>query len=151
MTEIGKVTKIDERIITIKCRPSPACHSCNGGLCGARDRELKVRNTRDLFVSVGDYAEIFLPSSQAVMAGFQVFVLPLILFAAFYLAARHFLGIEAEGPLVLSGLAGLLAGFLFTYIIAQGNRKLPEILRVVEEGEILEIAANCSAGGEPVI
>lgn len=136
MTEIGKVTKIEGDLVTVHCKPSAACHSCNSGMCNVKDREILTRNPGKLPLRTGDYAEIFLPSGQAVKAGLQVFVLPLILFIAFYLGMQKGFGIDREGPLVLSGLAGLALGFLISFFLGRKNRTLPEIVRAVADNEL---------------
>jgi positive regulator of sigma E activity len=142
MTEIGKVTKIDGDRITIHCRPSAACHSCAGGTCGARDREIAARNVRGVALNPGDHVEIFLPSAQAVTAGLKVFILPVSLFAAFYAGAPR-LGVSAEeGPRVLAGLAGLALGFLSVFLISRRSQNLPEVVRVVPEEELQALAAG---------
>jgi positive regulator of sigma E activity len=142
MTEIGRVTKIDGKRVTVLCKPSTACHSCGGGSCGAKDRELTVENTRELPLSEGDYTEVYISSSQAVRSGFQVLVFPLVLFFAFYMAAQKGLGITREGPLVLSGLVGMVAGFFGVYVLSRKNQKLPEIVRLLTEEDVKTAAAE---------
>ena len=141
MTEIGKITRIDGDRVTIRCKPSAACHSCGGGSCGAKDRELTVENTRKLPLNEGDYTEVYISSSQAVRSGFQVLVLPLVLFFAFYMAAQKGLGITGEGPLVFSGLIGLVVGFFGVYVMSRKNQKLPEIVKVLTEEDVKNTAA----------
>lgn len=138
MTEIGKVTKIDGERITIQCKPSAACHSCNSGMCEVKDRELTARNSRKIMLSEGDYAEIFLPSSQILVAGFQVLIMPLILFFLFYFTAKLGFGVTKEGFLVLIGLVGLLIGFLVTYRIGRSNAGLPEVVKKLDENDLRE-------------
>jgi positive regulator of sigma E activity len=147
MTEIGRITKIDGDRVTIRCKPSAACHSCGGGSCGAKDRELTVRNPRGLSLNAGDYTEVYISSSQAVRSGFQVLVLPLLLFFAFYMTAQKALGISGEGPLVLFGLLGLTAGFSAVYVISRKNQRLPEIIRIISE-EDLKSAVSAEAEDE---
>ena len=151
MTEIGKVAKIDGDRVTIHCRPSAACHSCAGGLCSAKDREIIARNHRRITLRPGDSVEIFISTGQALAAGLRVFILPVGLFAAFFAGAPRVLGVAGEGPRVLAGLTGLALGFLFVFLTSRGSGRLPEVVRVVPEEELKALAAaEAERAGVPV-
>jgi positive regulator of sigma E activity len=135
MTEIGKVTKINGAFVTLSCKPSPACRGCGGGACKTRGRELSARNSRNIPLKEGDYAEISLPPVQTLKASLRVFGLPLAAFALFYFCAGYFFGGGAEVPRVLSGLAGLFLAFTAVFFWGRKNADSPEVLRGVQGEE----------------
>ncbi|MCF7929439.1 MAG: SoxR reducing system RseC family protein [Spirochaetales bacterium] len=133
MTEQGTVIKIDDSVITLTCSRSEGCKSCNSSFCSSKSRTFQAENTPDLPVQTGDTVEVFLEPWKAVLAGFQVLILPLILFIAMYLIAENLLGFGGEGANVLMGLAGLVMGFGLSLLISKFKRKtdLPRLTRII--------------------
>lgn len=137
MREIGIVTRIEGDRVLVECKPSAACHSCKGELCAVKNRSIPVKNIHNLPVQVGDRVEIFVPSMQALSAGFQVFGIPLLLFFAFYLSAGYVFPHASEGAQIGLGLLGLGLGFLSMFFWGRKSVQLP-LLEKRFEGPFLE-------------
>ena len=147
MTEIGKVKKIDEGKILIECKAMAACHACGKGSCKEKPRDLTARNSKGFPISIGDFVEVYLPSSQAIFAGFLVFIFPLALFFLVFFTGENVLGLS-QGKAMLTGLIGLALGFFFSYLIARRYANLPEITRVVTLDELGRAAETCEGPRE---
>ncbi|MFQ3619709.1 MAG: SoxR reducing system RseC family protein [Spirochaetales bacterium] len=132
MREVGIVTKIEGDTILLECRPSAACHSCKGGVCGAKNRSIRAKNSSKLPLSVGDIAEIYVPSTQAVSSGVRVLGMPILLFVLFFWGAGHFMSNATEGVQVAFGILGMGLGFGSMYFLGNKTSVLPQIVRKLE-------------------
>jgi positive regulator of sigma E activity len=135
MSGIGKVTKINGAFVTLSCKFSPACDVCGSKICKTRGRELTARNSRNIPLKEGDYAEIFLPPVQTLRAALRVFGLPLAAFILFYFAGGYLLELRAETPRALSGLAGLGLALAAVFFWGRRSAGFPVVLREVEVEE----------------
>jgi len=142
MTEIGRVKRIDGDRVLLQCKALASCHACANGSCNVKGRDLTATNSKSLKIEIGEYVEVYLPSSQAIFSGFLVFIFPLLLFFTTFLAMEKALGF-GQGTAMLAGLGGLLLGFLFSYLVAKRYAKLPEITRMVKPDELLGVAESC--------
>jgi sigma-E factor negative regulatory protein RseC len=105
------------------------CHSCGG--CSER-RILKVSAKNALAASVGDRVVVESSTSRILAAAAIVYVIPLVLFFAFY-AAAAVLGAGETGSVLTS-----LAGFGIGVVIAMAvNRSFKN--KAVTTFEIVEV------------
>ncbi len=134
MTERGIVVRVEGGIAGVRLSAS-SCASCGGcaGVGPAEERTLKAVNRTGRALRAGDEVEVEIHTGRAVLGGFLILVLPLLLFLLFY-GGASLAGIRAEGLRLLGGLAGVGAGLLAT--LAGGKRKkaqeLPEIVRILD-------------------
>jgi len=142
MTEIGRVKRIDGDRVLLQCKALTSCHACGNGSCNAKGRDLTAANSKAFKIEIGEYVEVYLPSSQAIFSGFLVFIFPLLLFFTTFLAMEKAFGF-GQGTAMLAGLGGLVLGFFFSYLVARRYARLPEITRTVMPEELLRAAEPC--------
>ena len=106
------------------------CGTCQiRSRCGISEHTYTARNDEGLELHPGDIVEVFLPPGKTIIAAFNIMILPLLLFLAFFLFASRVLGISSEGVNVLIGLLGLglgLGGNLI-YGKLRSEKSLPQI------------------------
>jgi positive regulator of sigma E activity len=134
VTETGKVTGIEGDIITLRCKPGPACGGCSGAGCGSPGREVMACNTRHIPLKAGDEAEIFMPPVSGVFSALKVFGIPVLAFVLFY-GIAGILAMWKESVCVPAGFAGLILASLVLYFAGRKNAVFPEILRVMEKDQ----------------
>ncbi len=138
MTETAIVRRIDGDIIKLACGQNEGCSSCASSFCSVDTHEFEAVNPKELRVEAGDLVDIYLPPGKTVLAGFLVLIVPLLLFAAGYLIAGELLPETGEGIQAVSGLGGLVVGFLlsFTYSKKRKAASMPVIISVKGKGYI---------------
>ncbi|NOY07654.1 MAG: SoxR reducing system RseC family protein [Spirochaetes bacterium] len=147
MTEKGIVDSIGDDIITILCSENPYCSSCNACEQSEEGKKLKARNPKDLSISTGDFVEIYLSPGKSILAGFMVFIMPIIMFFIFYYSAIYIVGTKIEAIQILFGLSGIAVGFAanFMYGRIRKDSDLPEITRVLNKPDPNEYYAELMA------
>lgn len=131
MTQIGTVREIHDDHILVGCGTKEGCKSCSSTFCSEGDEAVfEAANPKGLQVQPGDRVELYLATGKTIGAGFLVLIVPLALFAAFYLAASALSGSEAASA--VAGIVGLVAGFGLSFLVSKAKRKssLPEITSV---------------------
>jgi len=137
MTERAQVLSVDGPTATVRCDTTEACSSCTSILCNPRARtyEALIDGPAELPERVvpGAVVEVEVPSSGAIGKAVLLFGLPLLLFAAVYLAT----GSDApEVARAAGGFGGLAAGLLATVAIGRAWKDpLPRIVRVYARPE----------------
>lgn len=110
-------------VVTVEVQSQSACSSCeakSGCGTGSLSRVLGRKPIRldvdnDLQVVVGDKVIIGLQEQTLLLSSLLIYSLPLLLLFVFALAGQFLmqgLGLEGEWLVVVSGIAGLLAGLL---------------------------------------
>ncbi len=122
MIEKGTITKIENRLITVKAREHQGCRNCSSSFCSIQTREIQALNRDGLDLRPGDVVDLFLPSGKVVIAGFMVLIFPLLLFFAAY-GLGGLLGIASDTARAFLGAAGLLAGISISYLLFRRNRE----------------------------
>ncbi len=122
MVEKARVLKSEGRIVTLSCG-SPACGSCSGHFCNLRDRIFPALNSGNLPVKEGDIVDVFVAPGKAIVSGFIVLIMPLVLFAVAYWVTGRVSGGASDLVRVAFGLVGLACGFGLAYAV---NRLRPE-------------------------
>jgi positive regulator of sigma E activity len=89
----------------------------------------------DLSIETGQYVEVFVPPVRAIKSGFLVLILPLILFVVGYLVSAS---LETEALRVLSGLGGLVVGFVLVFIFGRSHQADLPMITAVHETEDFE-------------
>lgn len=111
-------------------------HDCQEscGHCSQKDKKesLLVYNKSNLALKAGDRIEIYAAPAKTILAGFLIFIVPLLLFIVFYFAGH--LIFESGDDLIpfLCGLSGIAVGFLLNLAIKliRKEEDLPEITKV---------------------
>lgn len=120
MTERAIVVAVDAQGVTVRCGASEACSSCGSLLCPPRERTYRARVNSDLPVAPGDAVEVEVPERGAATKALLLFGLPIILFAATYIALG---GVASETQRVALGLGGLGAGFGIAMLVSSRLRE----------------------------
>ncbi len=142
----GKVTAIDNKIITIEILDQEICTECgiksdsqfalgckSCGLLTNKDKKyLKAINKFDLPLKKGDAVKVMLSPVKAVKAGFFIFILPLLLFFLCYFLAEQVLFIDTELLKVGAGFAGLIAGYLVVFFRSRllKHKDWPQVISI---------------------
>ncbi len=133
MTERGTVVRVTGERAGVRLG-GVACASCGG--CSGQQREhiVLAQNRTAGALREGDEVEITVPTGEAVLSGFLVLVLPLLLFVPFYFLPQV-LGLTVREEIrVLCGIGGVAIGFLLN-LLAPWRKKaqaLPEIVRRID-------------------
>ncbi len=132
MTEQGTVVRIEKDLVILKFEPREECESCGSTFCSVKERVFTARNSHEFSLQIGDSVVADLPTGKTILAGFMALMLPLLLFAAFYLLSVHLFQVSSEGIKVLFGTAGMGLGFGVTFLVKkiQKGGEYPEIVFV---------------------
>ncbi len=113
---------------------STSCSSGNCAGCSAagKGKLINAANTKKLPIKTGTLIEMEVSSLKALLAGFRVLILPLLLFIAVFMLAGNVFH-TSEGLQVASGFTGLGAGFLLNIFFSRKNRikEMPVIVRIL--------------------
>jgi positive regulator of sigma E activity len=96
---------------------------------------IQVYNPSGFPVKKGDKVEIYAHPGKTILAGFLVFIVPLILFVVFYFTGSLVFPSADDGVLFFCGIAGVAAGFLLNLFISMARRQkdLPEITKILTD------------------
>jgi positive regulator of sigma E activity len=128
----ARVNKADNGLVSLSVLP--VCgESC--GSCSKTDkiRPFDAENPKGFDLAAGDEVEVYASPYKTVFAGFRMFVLPLVFFAAGYAASNLLFGVnDILG--FFTGCAGVSAVFIVNYIIfhVSGNKNLPTIIEKIQ-------------------
>jgi positive regulator of sigma E activity len=133
MNEQGVINKIKGRIATI-CINQQCGEGC--GHCSSHGKPItmKAENDMNLELKIGDKVEIYAPEGQAILVGFMIFILPLILFIGFYyMASLLFPGQGAYIP-VIAGFFGIGLAFIVNLLFGRINKTTgyPKIIKIIQ-------------------
>ena len=145
MVERGIVESIESGWIKIQCSENPYCASCKACEAGKDNiKRLKVKNSKNVSLNVGDIVEIYVSPARSIMASFMVFIMPIILFFIFYFLSAGVFKNSGEKIQVLSGLVGIIVGFIINLIYGKIKKDsdLPEITRVLGKDVSTTFYAN---------
>ncbi len=134
MYEIVTITKVlPKQMVEVVCLSS-ACAGCKGEtFCNTKGKKFEAFNTDNLNLAEGDQVELFLTTGRTIAGTLITLIFPLLLFPVAYFLAKF--GNLSEGPAFLSGLAGILVGFVlvFFYFRKTKAKYMPTITRVSAE------------------
>jgi sigma-E factor negative regulatory protein RseC len=119
--EQATVVRSDEQGVWVELQRQSACGHCAARSgCGTAvlgkvlgKRLSRVRAVNKQSVKAGDRVIIGIRESALVRGSMAVYLVPLLTMIVSALAGRWFFGAKDEPMIILSGLAGLLAGFLW--------------------------------------
>jgi positive regulator of sigma E activity len=154
MTEQGTVRKIEGQLVWVSgqhcagCGKELHCGSCESGngssgssgqahheelqIFGTRkERMVAVRNTQSLAIETGDRVEYFIAPGKAIKAGFLVLIVPILAFFLFYYLTGRLWPQSGETARVLTGVGGIVLGFVMNFVLRNRSREYPEITRVL--------------------
>jgi sigma-E factor negative regulatory protein RseC len=151
--EVGTVLQVRPGRAKLQLERTTACASCKSCLIGKGARYMVSEAGDPVGVAVGDLVRVEVPeargSTSPVTAGFLLFILPLLLFAAGY-----FTGSALAGALRLEGsreALGILGSFLFLpipYLVLflrsrrGGGRPVLQILDVLKRSGPAGLGGN---------
>ena len=122
-----------EAQVTIK-RESACGHDCTScGACGAQARPIIANVVNAAGARVGDTVEIESKTSRIMALAFIVYVVPIILFFAFYVIANAVF--KSEGGAIIGAMIGLLFGIVVSIIVNRfetKKRTTSTIVRVID-------------------
>ncbi len=140
MISTGIIQEINEKNIVVEMfnadshSEGSSCSSGNCAGCSAagKGKLINAINSHKLPIKKGTLIEMEISSLKALLAGFRVLIIPLLLFiTAFMLAGNTFH--TSEGLQVASGFTGLAVGLLFNILFSRKNRikEMPVIVRIL--------------------
>ncbi|MBN2737582.1 MAG: SoxR reducing system RseC family protein [Spirochaetales bacterium] len=133
MNEQGTINKIKGKIAEI-CINQECGQGCSH--CGSHGKAItmKAENDQNLDIKIGDKVEIYAPESQAILVGFMIFILPLILFIGFYYLANMIFSDAADYVPVLSGFTGIAIAFLINLVAGKLKKSsgYPKIVKIIQ-------------------
>ena len=137
MREIGVVTKIEDKRITVKVNKKDECNKC--GMClfpkGADGVEFHAQN--DLDANVGDIVEIELTSGGNLIGALLAFLVPLLLIGISAVVA--YLVIKQEIYLLVLGLGSVILWYLILPLIdkkiGKGKRFIPKLINIIKKSQ----------------
>ena len=125
------IQQADGERITAGCDRS-ACEGCKGSFfCTSKKASFEVLNPEKIDLSVGDTAEIDMPSSKTLFSVFMSLGLPLLMFLPGYFITAILT--ESEGLRFLGAIAGVAVGFGIAAIYFHVKKKeyMPRVIRKV--------------------
>lgn len=134
MTERAIVCEINNSKVRVMIE-----HDCQEAClhCSQKDKKesLLVYNKSHLVLKPGDKVEIYAAPAKTILAGFLVFIVPLLLFIAFYFAGHLLFKSRDDLIPFLCGISGIVFGFLLNVGIKLIRRQeeLPEITKVYSD------------------
>ncbi|MBN1797038.1 MAG: SoxR reducing system RseC family protein [Spirochaetales bacterium] len=142
----GKVTAINNKIITIEVADQEICTDCgiksdsqfalgckSCGLLKNKDAKyVKAINRFDLPLKKGDVVKVSLSPFKAVKAGFFIFIVPLFLFFLCYFLAEQLFLVDTELIKVGAGLAGIITGYVFVFLRSRvlKHKDWPQVISI---------------------
>ena len=119
--EQATVVRSDEQGVWVELQRQSACGQCAARSgCGTAvlgkvlgKRLSRVRALHSQPVKAGDRVVIGIQEGALVRGSLAVYLIPLLMLIIFALAGRWVFGAQDEPMIILSGLAGLVAGFFW--------------------------------------
>ena len=131
MYEAGKVLKINNKIVSIKCGKPEQCKSCSSTFCNVKDKRFKALNSNNLELNVDDSVEVYISPGKTILSSFVVLIFPLIMFILGYFLSGIFFNFQTDALKAAGGAGGLFIGFIISFIfnMFKKNQNLPVITR----------------------
>lgn len=139
MRQRAVVVEVNNGIAVIEVRRSSMCEGCHkmsgcGGHCDlsgiiANDKKMRTKARNVINAGVGDLVEIESEDKKVLGYAALVFILPILICAAFYFIGSSLLGGE------VAGLICAAAGFVITFVLIAAvdravGKKAPDIVIV---------------------
>jgi len=111
-----------------KCQAKESCHTLTGDT--TRQIEIPILNSIDN-LKEGDKITLSFQPQGRILSAFLVFIMPLLFLITGYFLGIRFFGTESKA--IMTSLAGLLAAFMFLWIInktlIKDKKFIPTILK----------------------
>ena len=121
MIEKGKVIKINNNIAEIEMPSNLNCHKCRACLFVSPDKRI-ITAYNKVSAKAGDSVKVFIYENK-IIAGFLLYILPLIIFFLFLILSNKFFYVKNEPVAVLVGFLGMILSY-FIIKIFPGAKKL---------------------------
>ncbi len=131
MYEAGKVIKINNKVVSVKCEKSEQCKSCSSTFCNVKDRRFKALNSKNIELQIDDTVEVFISPGKTIFSSFVVLIFPLIMFILGYFLSGKIFNFQTDALKAAGGAAGLFIGFILSFLfnMLKKNQNLPVITR----------------------
>jgi positive regulator of sigma E activity len=131
MNETATICEINDESIraTISSECGDSCLHCTKP---KHKESVRVKNPLKLDIKIGDMVEIYASPGKTILAGFLIFIVPLLLFIVSYFTGKTITGTVDELIPFLCGIGGIGVGFLLNVIIKsiRKEKDLPEIIKI---------------------
>ncbi len=128
--DIGTVTSVQGRNITVEICKSGGCKTCSmHGICGSNNTPIILHFETGDDYKIGDQVIVSVSSGVRILSSLIVFILPLIALLGFFLLGRNF---TSELGAIIIGFTGMLAAFIAIRLI---DRKIAKHINFQLEGK----------------
>ena len=140
MEEMGRITKIEGKTITIQGGELGGCFGCMNEECKVNGKVFTAENRRDLSLSVGELVEISVGAAAAASSAALVLLPPFVAFAAAFAFVSAAFPASGEAARASAGVGGMVLGFFGVYWFRKiyPAKSVPIVLRTVSESEPVE-------------
>jgi positive regulator of sigma E activity len=108
--DIGTVTAINGKEITVEIEKGGGCKSCGmKGLCGSDNKPVVLHFQTDDTYQIGDRVNVSISSGIRILSSLLVFVFPLLALFGFYFIGKSFTN---ELGSIITGFAGMILAFV---------------------------------------
>ena len=129
MIEQGKVIKSSGDIAEVEMPLTLNCHKCQVCLFVTPDKRIiKVQNR--LSAKIGDSVKVFIGGNK-IIAGFLLYILPLISFFIFLILSTILFHIKKEPASALIGFAGMILCYFFIIIFLNTRKFKSHIIEII--------------------
>lgn len=140
MEEMGRITKIEGKTITIQGGELGGCFGCMNEECKVNGKVFTAENRKDLSLSIGELVEISVGAGATAANAALVLLPPLISFAAGFAIVSAAFPESGEAARAAAGVVGMTLGFFGVYWFRKlyPAKSVPIVLRTVSESEPVE-------------
>ncbi len=140
MEEMGRITKIEGKTITIQGGELGGCFGCMNEECRVNGKVFTAENRRDLSLAIGDLVEISVGAGATASNAALVLLPPIISFAAVFAFVSAAFPNSGEAARAAAGVGGMILGFFGVYWFRKlyPAKSVPIVLRTVSESEPVE-------------
>jgi positive regulator of sigma E activity len=143
----GKITAIDDTIVTIEITDQDICAQCgiktdsqfslgcnSCSLLAQKDKKfLKAVNNLKMPLKEGDLVNVSLSPARAIKAGFFIFIIPLVLFFLFYFFGQYALSQSNDWVNIGLGLLGVMLGYGLVFVRSKllKHKEWPQVTALI--------------------
>jgi len=140
MQEIGRITKIAGRTVTIQGGEIGGCFGCMNEECKTNGKVFTAENRKDLELAIGELVEVTVAAADTASNAALAFLPPLACFIGAFALTAAALPASTEAARAAAGVVGLTVGFAGVYFFrrAKPAKAVPIVSRKVDEAESVE-------------
>ncbi len=140
MQEIGRITKIEGKTVTIQGGELGGCFGCMNEECKVNGKQFTAENRKALALAVGDLVEITVGAGDTASNAVMVLLPPVVCFAAAFAIVSAAFPQSGEAARAAAGVAGMALGFFSVYWFRKSYpaKSVPIGQRTISESEPVE-------------